>query len=313
MTAMIETRGLTKRFGKKLALDALTLTVAEGAVCGLLGPNGAGKSTAARILATLLAQDSGSAQVAGFDTRRQPDQVRASIGFVGQYAAVDELLTARQNLTMFARLSHLTERGARRRASELLERFRLGEAADRPVDDFSGGMRRRLDLATGLILRPRVLFLDEPTTGIDPRSRNELWSDVRALARAGTTVLLTTQYLDEADHLATQIAVIDHGAIIANGTPAEIKQFAGGDRLEIVVRTEAEITAAARILRQASDSEVSVDRELRQVSATPPNRLFAMSAVLNGLAEAGVTPDDVTLRRPTLDEAFLALTDPQEA
>lgn len=227
MTAMISATDLRKTYGKKQALDGFTLSVDEGTVCGLLGPNGAGKTTAVRILATLLKADSGKASIAGHDLTTDSDRVRAAIGFTGQFSAVDEILTGRQNLDMFARLYHLDRRQARQRTDELLDRFALHDAADRPAGGYSGRMRRRLDLAVSLILAPRVLFLDEPTTGLDPRTRAEVWTDIRELVSAGTTVLLTTQYLDEADHLADQIAVIDSGTIIARGTPRELKESVG--------------------------------------------------------------------------------------
>ncbi|MCP2167668.1 ABC transporter ATP-binding protein [Goodfellowiella coeruleoviolacea] len=232
----IRASGLRKRYGDRIALDGFDLSVRPGTVCGLLGPNGAGKTTAVRILTTLLRPDSGEVFVAGFDAVRHPRQVRYRIGLVGQNASVDEILTGRQNLEMFGRLGHLTARAARRRAGELLDQFGLTEAAERPVAGYSGGMRRRLDLATSLILSPPVLFLDEPTTGLDPAARIEVWGHVRDLVDTGTTVLLTTQYLEEADQLADQIAVIDAGRVVAEGTPDELKAKVGPDRLETVVR-----------------------------------------------------------------------------
>jgi ABC-2 type transport system ATP-binding protein len=230
----IAARGLRKRYGSQTALDGFSLQVRRGTVCGLLGPNGAGKTTAVRILATLLHPDAGEASIAGYDVIRQPRQARYRMGLVGQNASVDEILTGRQNLEMFGRLGHLATRAARRRAGELLDQFGLAESADRSVAEYSGGMRRRLDLATSLILSPAVLFLDEPTTGLDPAARIDVWTHIRELVGTGTTVLLTTQYLEEADHLADQIAVIDAGRIVANGTPDELKAEVGPDRVETV-------------------------------------------------------------------------------
>lgn len=312
MTAMISATDVRKTYGKKQALDGFTLSVDEGTVCGLLGPNGAGKTTAVRILATLLNADSGSARIAGYDLATDADRVRSAIGFVGQYAAVDEILSGRQNLEMFARLSHLDRWKARRRADELLDRFRLRDAADRPAAGYSGGMRRRLDLAVGLILAPRVLFLDEPTTGLDPRTRSEVWNDIRELVAAGTTVLLTTQYLDEADHLADQIAVIDGGTIIAGGTPRELKERVGGHRIELLLRDTEQIEAAARIVAASTGSEPTVDRDQRRVSAPAPERFRSLDATLQELSRADIEPEDIALRQPTLDDAFLKLTDQKE-
>ena len=242
--------GLEKRYGKVKALDGLDLRIPGGEVCGLLGPNGAGKTTAVRILSTLLRPDGGRAEVAGFDVVRQAGQVRYSIGLAGQQAAVDEILTGRQNLETFGRLYHLGVREARRRADDLLERFGLADAAGKQAKNYSGGMRRRLDLAASFILSPPVLFLDEPTTGLDPRGRNEVWEAVRSLVTGGTTVLLTTQYLDEADQLADRICVIDAGRAIAEGTPEDLKSRVGGDRIDVVVRSAGELPVAARPRRQ---------------------------------------------------------------
>ena len=255
----VRASGLVKHYGTTAALDGFDLEVAAGSVCGLLGPNGAGKTTAVRILATLVRPDSGHAEVAGHDVARDAAAVRRRIGLVGQTAALDESLSGRENLVMFGRLFHLGSTGARQRADELLARFRLEEAADRPVKRYSGGMRRRLDLATSLILAPAVLFLDEPTTGLDPRGRNEVWSAIRALVRAGTTVLLTTQYLDEADQLADRISVVDRGRVIADGTPDELKSRVGGDRLECVVRDVETLEAAAAIVARIAGAAADQD------------------------------------------------------
>jgi ABC-2 type transport system ATP-binding protein len=300
--------GLSKRYGKVKALDGFELQVPPGAVCGLLGPNGAGKTTAVRILATLVRPDGGRARVAGFDVVREAREVRARIGLVGQNAAVDEELSGRQNLVMFGRLYHLPETGARARAVELLDRFGLADAADKPVKQFSGGMRRRLDLAASLILAPAVLFLDEPTTGLDPRGRNEVWEAIRALVRAGTTVLLTTQYLDEADQLADRICVIDAGRVIAEGTPTELKSRLGGDRLDIVVRDVTTLDRAAELVARVAGSTPDVDPDNRRVSAPVRNRMAALSEALRVFEGSGMEPEDVALRRPTLDEVFLHLT-----
>ncbi|WP_134325220.1 ATP-binding cassette domain-containing protein [Cumulibacter soli] len=312
MTAMISATDLRKTYGKKQALDGFTLSVDEGTVCGLLGPNGAGKTTAVRILATLLKADSGKASIAGHDLTTDSDRVRAAIGFTGQFSAVDEILTGRQNLDMFARLYHLDRRQARQRTDELLDRFALHDAADRPAGGYSGGMRRRLDLAVSLILAPRVLFLDEPTTGLDPRTRAEVWTDIRELVSAGTTVLLTTQYLDEADHLADQIAVIDSGTIIARGTPRELKESVGGDRIELALRDEKQTKAAARIVATSTGTDPGIDLHRRRVSAPAPERFHNLSTTMRQLHEAGIDPEDIALRQPTLDDVFLKLTDRKE-
>jgi ABC-2 type transport system ATP-binding protein len=297
-----------KRYGATRALDSLDLTVAEGTVCGLLGPNGAGKTTLIRILSTLLLFDEGRAEVAGFDVARQPVQVRYQIGLAGQQAAVDDLLTGRQNLAMFGRLYHLSGQVARRRADELLEQFGLTEAADRRVKHYSGGMRRRLDLAASMILAPRVLFMDEPTTGVDPRSRSQLWDAIRSLVAAGTTVLLTTQYLDEADQLANQIAVIDSGRVIADGTPESLKARVGGSRIEVFVRDADDLPAAAAAIGRVSGAEPEISRDARRVGAPVRDRVAALSEVVRALAAAGVVAEDIALRRPTLDDVFLQLT-----
>lgn len=301
-------QGLRKRYGNRYALDGFDLRVQAGTVCGLLGPNGAGKTTAVRILSTLLRFDEGRAEVAGFDVARQPEQVRYRIGLVGQQAALDEMLSGHQNLVIFGRLFHLGPKAARRRATELLERFGLADAGEQPVKAYSGGMRRRLDLAAGMILTPSVLFLDEPTTGLDPRGRNEVWESVRELVRAGTTVLLTTQYLDEADQLAGRVSVVDAGRVIAEGTPDDLKGRLGGDRLDLVLRDRADLATALPRLRQVVGVEPQVDHDRRLLSARIGDRAATLTAVLRVLDEAGVQVADVALRRPTLDEVFLHLT-----
>jgi ABC-2 type transport system ATP-binding protein len=303
------TEGLRKRYGETTALDGLDLSVGRGAVCGLLGPNGAGKSTAVRILSTLLRPDGGRAEVAGFDVARRAAEVRRSIGLAGQHAAVDEVLTGRQNLEMFGRLCRLGARTARGRAEELLERFGLAEAADGQAKGYSGGMRRRLDLAASFILSPPVLFLDEPTTGLDPRGRNEVWDVVRALVAEGTTVLLTTQYLEEADQLADSIVVIDAGRAVAEGTPHELKSKAGGDRLDLIVRSTDDLSVAASIVGRVAGARVEVDEDARRVSVAPVGeRVRALTEVVRALDDAGLAAEDIALRRPTLDDVFLRLT-----
>ncbi|MFC0509046.1 ATP-binding cassette domain-containing protein [Micromonospora costi] len=307
-TPAVVADGLRKTYGRTHALDGFDLTVPAGSVCGLLGPNGAGKTTAVRALATLLRFDGGHARVAGYDVTRDPERVRAAIGLTGQYAAVDETLSGRQNLVLFGRLRHLPVRVARRRADELLDQFGLADAADRSAGTYSGGMRRRLDLAASLITRPRVLFLDEPTTGLDPRSRNGLWDAVRSLVAEGTTVLLTTQYLEEADQLADRISVVDAGRVVAEGTSAELKARSGADRIELVVRDAGHLPAAARVVERVAGAPVTLDREIRQLSAPVTDRITALADILRALRDAEVPVEDVVLRRPTLDEAFLHLT-----
>ena len=300
--------GLRKRYGRTTALDGFDLAVAPGTVLGLLGPNGAGKTTAVRVLTTLLLPDGGRAEVAGFDVVRQAAQVRYHVGLVGQHAAVDEILGGRQNLVMFGRLYHLPPAAARRRADELLERFGLAGDADKPARLYSGGMRRRLDLAASLIVAPPVLFLDEPTTGLDPRGRNEVWQAIRALAAGGTTVLLTTQYLDEADRLADRIAVIDRGRVIADGAPEELKSTVGGDQIDVVVRGEHDLAAASAVVGRVAGAEPDVDPGTRRVSAPVRDRVTALTEVVRALDDAGIGAEDIGLRRPTLDEVFLRLT-----
>ncbi|MGC4892871.1 ATP-binding cassette domain-containing protein [Micromonospora sp. DT31] len=300
--------GIRKRYGRTTALDGFDLAVPAGTVYGVLGPNGSGKTTAVRALTTLLRFDAGRARVAGHDVATAPERVRAAISLTGQDAAVDEVLSGRQNLVLFGRLRRLPARQARCRAEELLDRFGLTGAADRSAGGYSGGMRRRLDLAASLVVPPRVLFLDEPTTGLDPRSRNGLWAAVRELVADGTTVLLTTQYLQEADHLADRVCVIDAGRVVAEGTPAALKARIGADRLQLVVRDAADLPAASAVVQRATGAAVTVDAELRRVDAPVVDRITALTAVLRALDDAGVAVEDVLVRRPTLDEAFLALT-----
>jgi ABC-2 type transport system ATP-binding protein len=304
----IRATGLVKRYRTTTALDGFDLEVPAGSVCGLLGPNGAGKTTAVRILATLVRPDGGVAEVAGHDVVRSAGEVRQRIGLVGQTAALDEALSGRENLVLFGRLFHIGTVAARHRADELLARFDLDEAGDRPVKRYSGGMRRRLDLATSLILAPEVLFLDEPTTGLDPRGRNEVWSAIRALVREGTTVLLTTQYLDEADQLADRISVVDRGRVISEGSPDELKGRFGGDRLVCIVPHPDDLAGAAEALARLSSQEPEVDVDRRMVSAPVDDRLAALAALLRDLDARGIDAEDVGVRRPTLDEVFLQLT-----
>jgi ABC-2 type transport system ATP-binding protein len=290
------------------ALDGLDLTVAEGSVLGMLGPNGAGKTTAVRVFTTLLRPDAGRATVGGFDVVRQAQEIRHIMGLSGQYAAVDENLTGRENLQLFGRLYQLTWAEASRRAAELLEQFGLTEAADRVVKTYSGGMRRRLDLASALSGRPRILFLDEPTTGLDPRGRLGMWDVIRGLVREGTTLLLTTQYLEEADELANKIAVVDHGKIIARGTADELKAKVGGERIEVVVHDRADIVRAIELLVRATEGEHSVDDHMRRITVPARGGARSLVQVVRDLDEAGIAIDDIALRRPTLDDVFLSLT-----
>ena len=293
--------------GSVRALDGLSLDVEEGTVLGVLGPNGAGKTTTVRILATLLAPDSGSATVAGIDVIKYPDKVREVIGLSGQYAAVDETLTGWDNLVMFGQLYHLGRTAAVARATELLERFSLTEAARRPIKTYSGGMRRRLDLAASLIVKPKVLFLDEPTTGLDPRGRQDMWGVIEELVKDGVTLLLTTQYLEEADQLADEIAVIDHGRVIARGSSDDLKRQVGGERLEIVVEQE-HLSATARIVEKISGSKVAIDEGLRRISAPVSTGATALIEALRAFDSEGIHPLDIGLKRPSLDDVFLALT-----
>ena len=308
MSDIISATGLVKKYGDVTALDGLDLRVPEGSVYGLLGPNGAGKTTTVRILTTLLKPDAGTATVDGFDVVKKPNDVRRVIGLTGQYAAVDEYLTGRENLRMFGDLYHLPSAYVKERSQELLERFDLADAADRSLRTYSGGMRRRLDLAASLIAKPRVLFLDEPTTGLDPRARIGLWEVIRDLVADGTTVLLTTQYLEEADQLAEEIVVIDHGRVIAKGHSDELKDQVGGDRLVVVVSDPAQIGAAAEALRALAGGEVVVDADERRVTAPVSGGSLVLVEAVRALDAAHVAIDDVVLRRPTLDDVFLSLT-----
>ncbi|NSC22367.1 ATP-binding cassette domain-containing protein [Streptomyces albus subsp. chlorinus] len=302
--------GLTKSYGGKRALDGLDLAVPRGIVYGLLGPNGAGKTTTVRVLTTLARPDGGRATVGGHDVRRRPRAVRRRIGLTGQHAAVDEILTARQNLEMFGRLFHLRPDRARRRAAELLDQFGLTDAADRQPRGFSGGMRRRLDLASSMILAPEVLFLDEPTTGLDPRGRSEVWEAVRGLTERGTTVVLTTHYLDEADKLSDRIAVIDRGRNVTEDTPAGLKRAIGGDRVEAVAAESRDLPAVtAALARVALDgTEPETDPAGLRVNAPVADGVPALTEVARALQDAGITVADLGLHRPTLDEVFLTLT-----
>jgi ABC-2 type transport system ATP-binding protein len=305
---MIRAEGLQKHFGATHALRGVDLDVPEGQILCVLGPNGAGKTTAVRILTTLIRPDAGTASVAGVDVLRHPGQVRARIGLAGQYAALDELLTGRENLEMIGRLFHLPASVARSRAAELLDRFELVDAADRTTKTYSGGMRRRLDLAGALVAEPPVLFLDEPTTGLDPRSRLSMWDLIADLAKGGTTLLMTTQYLEEADRLADDIVVIDHGRVIARGTASELKRRLGGERLEVSVERQEDVEPAAALLSMLGEEAAQVDLVERRVSVAVASVNGVLTRAIRELDAAGIAVNDAGFRRPTLDEVFLNLT-----
>jgi ABC-2 type transport system ATP-binding protein len=307
MTAIVEVEGITRAFGETQALAGVSLEVPEGGVLGLLGPNGAGKTTLVRILSTLLEPDSGSARIAGFDVHRHATAVRKSIGLAGQYAAVDETLTGRENLEMVGRLSRLPKALAKERAQEVLERVSLVDAADRQLKTYSGGMRRRIDLGAGLVAHPRVLLLDEPTTGLDPANRLDLWAYLRDLANEGATILLTTQYLEEADQLASDVVVIDHGDVIARGTPTDLKQRFAGDVLDVTV-DDHQLEETATILGAIGTERPGVDRGVRRVSVPVDGGAESLVEAVRRLDEASIKVVDIALRRPSLDDVFLALT-----
>ncbi|MDG9712053.1 ATP-binding cassette domain-containing protein [Streptomyces sp. DH10] len=308
MPGAIYAEGLVKTFGDVRALDGVDLDVPEGTVLGLLGPNGAGKTTTVRCLTTLLRPDSGRAVVAGIDVLEQPDAVRRSIGLSGQFAAVDEYLTGRENLQMVGQLYQMRAKAAKERAAELLEQFHLADAADRPTKTYSGGMRRRLDLAAALVVSPPVMFMDEPTTGLDPRNRQQLWEVIKQLVSGGTTLLLTTQYLEEADHLAHDIAVVDHGRVIAKGTSDQLKARTGGERVEVVVHEREHIQAAAEVLAGFGKGDTTVEDHMRKLTAPVTGGAKLLAEVIRELDTRGIEIDDIGLRRPTLDDVFLSLT-----
>jgi oleandomycin transport system ATP-binding protein len=306
-TSAIEAEGLVRTFGKIRALDGIDLVAREGTVFGLLGPNGAGKTTAIRVLSTLLRPDAGRAVVGGYDVVHEPGKVRGLIGLTGQYAAVDELLSGQDNLYMIGRLLGWRKADARARATELLEAFDLSDAATKYVKQYSGGMRRRLDLAASLVGRPKLLYLDEPTTGLDPRSRTELWGMIRTLVAEGTTVLLTTQYLEEADRLADEIVVIDHGMVIAAGTPQQLKMRVGGQVLQAQPADAADLVATEKILASFGDDENRPYNDGQLISIRINDRA-ALGQAVRQLDDAGIVVDDLSMRRPSLDEVFLAVT-----
>jgi ABC-2 type transport system ATP-binding protein len=308
MTAIIEARGLTKHYGKTRALDGLDLVAHSGQVVAVLGPNGAGKTTFVRSVATLLRPDGGTLHVAGHDVRRNPAAVRRVIGLAGQYAAIEPAMTGRENLEMVARLFGRSGREAKAAAASVLEQLGLTQDGDRLARTYSGGMRRRLDLGASLVGTPRLLLLDEPTTGLDPRSRMELWDAIRALVAGGTDVLLTTQYLDEADHLASQVVIIDHGQAVAAGTPAELKRRIGGNVVEIHVARAADLPRVAEMLGRLHDGAISADEGSRRVSVGIESGSDGLTSALRCLEDAGIAVEDIAMRQPNLDEVFLALT-----
>ncbi|MFE9974875.1 ATP-binding cassette domain-containing protein [Streptomyces hirsutus] len=313
MPGAIYAEGLVKTFGYVKALDGVDLDVPEGTVLGLLGPNGAGKTTSVRCLTTLLRPDRGKAVVAGIDVLKQPDAVRRSIGLSGQFAAVDEYLTGRENLQMVGQLYQMRAKAAKARADELLEQFHLADAADRTAKTYSGGMRRRLDLAAALVVSPPVMFMDEPTTGLDPRNRQQLWDVIKQLVSGGTTLLLTTQYLEEADHLAHDIAVVDHGRVIAQGTSDQLKARTGGERVEVVVHEREHIQAASALLdrfglRGPDQGGTKVEEHMRKITTPVSGGAKLLAEIIRELDVRGIEIDDIGLRRPTLDDVFLSLT-----
>ncbi|WP_327737060.1 ATP-binding cassette domain-containing protein [Streptomyces nojiriensis] len=308
MPGAIYAEGLVKTFGDVRALDGVDLDVPEGTVLGLLGPNGAGKTTTVRVLTTLLQPDSGKAVVAGIDVLRHPNEVRRAIGLSGQFAAVDEYLTGRENLQMVGQLYQMKARAAKARATELLERFNLSDAADRTAKTYSGGMRRRLDLAAALVVSPPVMFMDEPTTGLDPRNRQQLWGIIQELVAGGTTLLLTTQYLEEADHLAHDICVVDHGKVIARGTSDQLKARTGGERVEVVVHERQHITTAREVLAGFGKGETTVEEHTRKLTVPVSGGAKLLAEVIRELDGRGIEIDDIGLRRPTLDDVFISLT-----
>jgi ABC-2 type transport system ATP-binding protein len=308
LTAMIEARGLTKHYGKTVALDGLDLLADAGQVVAVLGPNGAGKTTFVRTVATLLRADAGTLLVAGYDARHEPAAVRRVIGLAGQFAAIEPAMSGRENLEMVARLFGQSRRAAKASASAVLEQLGLSDDADRLARTYSGGMRRRLDLGASLVGAPRLLLLDEPTTGLDPCSRIELWDAIRSLVISGTDVLLTTQYLDEADHLASQVVIIDHGKSVATGSPTELKREIGGNIVELHVRNERDLVRVGELLGRLDDGETQIDEATRRVSVRVRSGGEALMSALRSLEASGVELEDIAMRQPNLDEVFLSLT-----